>query len=62
MNNKVKNLISFAKAFEKYNVSDNELLFKALDKQLILYFFFSEGYSRGISSLFRRDPSSLFCR
>ena len=39
MNNKVKNLISFAKAFEKYNVSDNELLFKALDKQLILYFF-----------------------
>jgi hypothetical protein len=37
MDNKVKNLINLDEASEKTNFSCNELLFKALDKQLGLY-------------------------
>jgi hypothetical protein len=42
MDNKVKNLISLDEASEKANLSCNELLYKALDKQLGLYYLSSK--------------------
>jgi hypothetical protein len=48
MDNKVKNLISLDEASEKASLSFNELLFKALDKQLVLYSLSSKDKREGL--------------